>query len=56
MKNSIAQRLFVESCIAISILFVAAIIGVLLYFKGQSKLLRFFEWLEELGVWASSLD
>ena len=54
MKNSIAQKLSVESCIAISILFVAAIIGVLLYFEWQSQVLRFFEWLEELGVWAPS--
>ncbi len=39
----------------IGIVLLFALIGTLFYFQGESQVLRFFEWLEKLGVWAPSL-
>ncbi len=55
MKNPIAQGLSLERWVAICILFVGALVGAVIYFDAQSHLLRFFDWLEELGVWAPPL-
>ena len=36
---------------ALSILFVAAIVGLLIYFDTQEQVLRFLNWLDTQGVW-----
>lgn len=55
MKNPIAQGFSLERCVAICILFVGALAGAVIYFDAQSHLLRFFDWLEEIGAWAPLL-
>ena len=41
--------------IALSILFVAAAIAVLVYFDAHEEVLRLLDWLEALGVWGPLL-
>ena len=55
MKNTIAKRLSLEKSIGVCLLLVATVVGALIHFEGQSQVLRFFDWLEELGVWAPFL-
>lgn len=52
-KNPTTPARYLLKSIAASTAFVAALIGVLLYFDAQTYVLRLFEWLETIGFWAA---
>ena len=49
------QGLSLGKSIAVCLLFVALLVGAVFYFDGQAQVLRFFNWLDELGPWAPAL-
>ena len=49
------QGLSLGKSIAVCLLFVALLVGGIFYFDSQAKVLRLFDWLDELGPWAPAL-
>ena len=49
------MKMSLERGMALSILFVASLVGAFTYFDIQSQVLVFFEWLDKLGAWAPLL-
>lgn len=54
-KKQTTPTRYVIQYIAASTAFVAALLGVLLYFDTQTYVWQLFEWLETIGLWAAPL-